>query len=476
MDKPFSFTIDRESVLTLLAGHLLYNDADAVIRELVQNSIDAVRYRAHLEAHRQHNSNAQVGQVHVRWDPCQRVLTVSDNGVGMTRSVIESNLLAVGSSFYQSDSVKRRFPDFFPISRFGIGILSLFMVADSVEITTASTDEDSAWHLELRSALGRYLIRVLDKEMLADPIFGDGHGTRVKVHVRSSAAMSNVLNAVKKWALFPGCRVLVSIGDNRPLRAGFRDPRHALKSALEDAEFCSQFARPHAKHKVRQLARGSTQVAFIVEWSESLRAWRTAQFRDRLDRAAVTHYQGLAVHGIRVLGGTPALDGNPFPAVANTTGPAVVNTTVQRTDLEESESRDTLYQVLCDVYCGHVSREIRRSNDARGCQIGASTSCAWQLLQPLLGEEDRPPPRPPWQGCRSRRSVTPIGDLGLRRSIRTGGRERVATHGDPKGAGRVRRPVDGRQPVLPRRRSDATQRSAICSHAHAPGESGHAGH
>ncbi|MBV9096494.1 MAG: hypothetical protein JO079_00425, partial [Frankiaceae bacterium] len=46
VSEPFNFTIDQHSILELLTGHTLYNDADVVVRELVQNSLDAARLAA----------------------------------------------------------------------------------------------------------------------------------------------------------------------------------------------------------------------------------------------------------------------------------------------------------------------------------------------------------------------------------------------------------------------------------------------
>lgn len=156
----FEFTIDQARILDLLTGHTLYNDTSVVLRELVQNSIDAIRLAFHDGQGRRSRDE---GFVRVAWDSRKRTLTVTDNGTGMTQEIIEDHLLKVGASRYQDPKFKEQHPDFNPISRFGIGILSAFMIADEVEIITCSQEEDSARRLLLRSVHGKYLIRVLPK-------------------------------------------------------------------------------------------------------------------------------------------------------------------------------------------------------------------------------------------------------------------------------------------------------------------------
>ena len=95
------------------------------------------------------------GAINITWDSQGRTLEIKDNGTGMTQEVIERNFLRVGSSYYQSSQFQKRYPDFNPISRFGIGVLSTFMVADHVEVVTCHLEEPLARRLELRTVQGR---------------------------------------------------------------------------------------------------------------------------------------------------------------------------------------------------------------------------------------------------------------------------------------------------------------------------------
>ena len=124
--KPFEFSIDQARILDLLTGHTLYNDTSVVVRELIQNALDAIRLRR-----TQDKASGSTGcdRVSVSWDSRKRLLTVTDTGTGMTQATIENHLLRVGASLYQDPEFQKSYPDFSPISRFGIGILSTFMIA-----------------------------------------------------------------------------------------------------------------------------------------------------------------------------------------------------------------------------------------------------------------------------------------------------------------------------------------------------------
>ena len=204
--QPFQFQIDQARILDLLTGHTLYNDSGVVLRELLQNSIDAVRL--------EHRSKAmQSGNVIVRWDSANRIFEVQDNGTGMSLDIIESNFLRVGSSRYQDPQFQEQHPDFSPISRFGIGVLSTFMIADEVEVITCVKGGLQVYELFLRSVHGKYLVRILDKHRDAPAQKVEDHGTIVRLTVRPSAGEVDVLELGKRWVVMPGCQVSIEIDE-----------------------------------------------------------------------------------------------------------------------------------------------------------------------------------------------------------------------------------------------------------------------
>ncbi len=155
------FRLDREAVIELLMGESLYGGPELALRELVQNALDAVHLRdqrnklavalesaGSSERLRFPNEfwGATKGGVEVTWgteSDGRNWIEVRDNGVGMTIGAMKRFLTQVGKSYYKSDDfraeqelMRRHGILCTAISQFGIGFLSVFMLADEVEIRT----------------------------------------------------------------------------------------------------------------------------------------------------------------------------------------------------------------------------------------------------------------------------------------------------------------------------------------------------
>ena len=129
------FDTDRESLISLLSHELYHGNPHAFLRELLQNSVDAIdTRRALLQA----DSALLEGAINVSVTTADDFqIEWSDNGIGMDIDVICSYLARVGRSWYGGPGFADQ-PRFKhdPISRFGLGFLSCFTVADSIEIET----------------------------------------------------------------------------------------------------------------------------------------------------------------------------------------------------------------------------------------------------------------------------------------------------------------------------------------------------
>ncbi|MFF8877240.1 HD domain-containing protein [Streptomyces flaveolus] len=263
LSKQFKFSIDQAKILDLLTGHTLYNDSDVVLREILQNSIDAVRLQHAKRAHEE-------GTVWIKWDPESRILEVGDNGTGMTQEIIENNLLRAGSSRYQDPGFKRDHPKFNAISRFGIGVMSAFMVADHVEITTSHPDEAQARHLTLRSVHGKYLVRLLDKTSVPAEI--SKHGTVVRLTVRPSARISSVEETARQWAVIPGCRITCSIGTGHSVEIGYSSVKEALLDFIQRYRLVPEGALDAGKIQVKEVHSEGFSIAYAVRKTTSLKS------------------------------------------------------------------------------------------------------------------------------------------------------------------------------------------------------------
>ena len=129
-------------------GEQLYADKFVFIREIMQNAIDTSCYRKFWEEARGVES-FKVPSIEIYdWvDECaNHYVRINDYGMGMSKKIIENYFLKVGESYYRSDDFnveklkienkRRQKISFQPISQFGIGFLSCFLVCDSIEIYT----------------------------------------------------------------------------------------------------------------------------------------------------------------------------------------------------------------------------------------------------------------------------------------------------------------------------------------------------
>lgn len=137
--KETRFDLSKNQVIDLLMGTKLYGDSDVALRELLQNSIDACLLRLALETKWNNEYKPEIEVKYYSHDS-DSILEVTDNGIGMDQHIIDNYYSRVGSSFYKSSEFyalrTEAGTDFIPISKYGIGILSSFMVADTVLVDT----------------------------------------------------------------------------------------------------------------------------------------------------------------------------------------------------------------------------------------------------------------------------------------------------------------------------------------------------
>lgn len=357
---PFQFKIDHERILDLLTGHTLYNDSSVAIREIVQNSIDAVRLQAHLSGSDSHD----IGRIEVIWSPERRSLVVQDNGTGMSQEIIVNHLLRVGSSRYKSQKFLETYPQFHAISRFGIGILASFMVADDIEITTFCKESDVGRQISLRTVHGKYLVKLMGKDSKEYEAIG-AHGTRVELRFRATTGPINVLQVIRNWFLFPRCKILVSIGVEAPVSVGFDSPSKALESFLNRGEFAGK----KDKIEIVEQKVGYLTVAYMMLYNERFREKSMLTINAFLGPANDFGNlpAGICVEGVRVEGPVNLYqNGNSIFSVINCVGPDAPTTSVSRSALENNPSRIEFEQRLLGIYLSQIALEMERLEKVEG--------------------------------------------------------------------------------------------------------------
>jgi len=137
--KDYALRLNEKRIMNLLMGENLYVNAPVAIRELLQNSIDACLLKSRL------GINGYVPNIEVSFyrNGEEHFLRITDNGIGMDDHVLNEYFFKVGNSYYSSGDfedfkVRNQLVGFDPISRFGIGLISVFMICDHLHVTTSN--------------------------------------------------------------------------------------------------------------------------------------------------------------------------------------------------------------------------------------------------------------------------------------------------------------------------------------------------
>ena len=160
--------------------HSMYSNKEIFLRELISNASDAIdRLRFGALSDENLNENDTDLKIHVAYDKDARTITVSDNGVGMSREEVVEHIGTIAKSgtqeFLKSLTGDQQ-KDANLIGQFGVGFYSSFVVADRVTLTTRRAGFDHqqgvSWESDGR---GEYSIESVEKA---------SRGTEVVLHLR----------------------------------------------------------------------------------------------------------------------------------------------------------------------------------------------------------------------------------------------------------------------------------------------------
>ena len=158
------FKAESQRLLDLMINSI-YTNREIFLREIISNASDAIDKLAYTAL-----TDDKVGiardefSIRIIRDEDAKTLTVSDNGIGMSRAELEENLGTIaksGSLGFKQAMEKQENIDI--IGQFGVGFYSAFMVASSITVVTKKYGEDKAWKWVSDGADG-YTIEQTTKE------------------------------------------------------------------------------------------------------------------------------------------------------------------------------------------------------------------------------------------------------------------------------------------------------------------------
>lgn len=374
--KKLQFTIAQENILQLLVGHTLYNDSSVVVRELVQNAIDAVRLQNQYELKK--GDKITKGKIQIDWDEAKRELCFWDNGTGMTMFDVENFLLKVGASKYRDDTIKKQFPDFCSISHFGIGILTCFMVANDIDIVTNSEEQSDVNCISLRKVNGSYLLRRINKSEVDKRI--RSHGTMVKLYVRNDVEMSTLETDLRKWIVFPEIPVYLSVSGSKEIRIGYSSPKEVIERYLNDTGRNVD----GVKFDVYEETQGNVTVAYAVRHLKYLSDWCLLEIDSRRIQKKNQLPIGTCVEGIRVEFTTPGYKSSTILAIANIKD-SKYQTNVARSALELDANSEMLSEIY-DIYRKYVQEQMDKLEQLDYSKSWAISEGGY-LMRPLVCDD-----------------------------------------------------------------------------------------
>lgn len=171
------FQAEVKQLLQLMI-HSLYSNKEIVLRELISNASDAsdkLRFSA-LSDNTLYGGDSDL-KISIAFDKAARTLTITDNGIGMSRAEVIENIGTIAKSgtkeFFNSltgDQAK----DANLIGQFGVGFYSAFIIADKVSLTTLRAGETEAVKWE-SAGEGDFTLEPADKKT---------RGTEIVLHLR----------------------------------------------------------------------------------------------------------------------------------------------------------------------------------------------------------------------------------------------------------------------------------------------------
>ena len=196
------FQAESKRLLDLMINSI-YTHKEIFLRELISNAsdaIDKIYYKALTDKNISFNKDDYY--IKISFDKENRILSVKDTGIGMTKEELENNLGVIARSgslqFKKENEIKDGYDI---IGQFGVGFYSSFMVADKVTVITKPFGSDKAWKWESEGIEG-YTIEETTK---------DEYGTEVILKIKENTEDENyddyldeynLMNLVKKYSDF----------------------------------------------------------------------------------------------------------------------------------------------------------------------------------------------------------------------------------------------------------------------------------
>ena len=178
------FQAESKELLQLMINSI-YSNKEIFLRELISNASDAIDKYKYLELTSEGKFPGKNYEIWIEPNKAERTLTITDNGIGMSKDELIQNLGTIAHSgskeFLNKIKEAKEKNDLDIIGQFGVGFYSAFMIADNIEVHTKSVNENSGY-VFTSNGESTYSI---DEEDIKDS------GTRIVLHLRKNEEDEN---------------------------------------------------------------------------------------------------------------------------------------------------------------------------------------------------------------------------------------------------------------------------------------------
>jgi molecular chaperone HtpG len=195
MKETMQFQTETKKLLDMMI-HSIYTHKEIFLRELISNASDAIdklKFNAITDTHILGDDTEF--KIEIVTDKDARTITIKDNGIGMTKEEVVTNIGTIAKSgskdFMEKLKEAKENKEMEIIGQFGVGFYSSFMVADKVSLVTKSPYDEKGVRWE-STGEGEYIIEDVDKST---------RGTEITLHLRKDEDENTFSEYLETWEI-----------------------------------------------------------------------------------------------------------------------------------------------------------------------------------------------------------------------------------------------------------------------------------
>lgn len=235
MPRKKQFKSESKRLLDLMINSI-YTHKEIFLRELVSNASDAID-----KYYFEHAGHVNPDELEIRLDPDKenRLLTISDNGIGMDKDELEENLGTIaksGSLAFKEEMDKKegeKNSDVDIIGQFGVGFYSAFMVAKSVTVVSKKDGADTAYKWVSQGDDGYYITET-EKEKRGTTIILALKDDTDEEDYSQYLETYTIENLIKKYSDYIRCPIHMQVETSKPKPGTEDQEKPEYETVVED--------------------------------------------------------------------------------------------------------------------------------------------------------------------------------------------------------------------------------------------------